>query len=217
MHEIPPAGLRDFTLPPTFTSSALNTPDSDGVEAHNLLVTASFGYLIPQSVLSHFPPLNTLNVHPSLLPKYRGAAPIQWAIMHGDKDTGVTIQSLGKKFDEGRILAQETAVSVPDQRECYMSDRCFLLDQTLGDVDYLTAEAQLAEVGAQLLVDTLKDLPKRQQESTPQDSSKATFARKLSSEDAKVNWEGSTALQIVRKRRAIGHQVSRFVIRGRSY
>lgn len=111
MHEIPPAGLRDFTLPSTFTFPTSNTPNSDGAEAHNLLITASFGYLIPQSILSRFPPLNTLNVHPSLLPKYRGAAPIQWAIMRGDKDTGVTIQTLGKKFDEGRILAQKTAVS----------------------------------------------------------------------------------------------------------
>lgn len=57
-------------------------------------------------------------------------------------------------------------------------------------------------------MDTLKDLPKRQEESTPQDSSKATFARKLSSEDAKVNWEDSTALQILRKHRGIGHQVN---------
>ena len=77
----------------------------------------------------------------------------------------------------------------------------------LGDVDYLTAESQLSDVGAHLLVDTLRDLPKRQEESKAQDPSKATFARKLTSEDAKVSWEDMTACQIARKHRGISHQV----------
>lgn len=71
----------------------------------------------------------------------------------------------------------------------------------------MNAEEQLATVGAQLLVDTLKDLPNRQQNSKAQDSNKATFARKLTSEDAKVSWEDMTADQISRKYRGISHQV----------
>lgn len=79
--------------------------------ASNLLITASFGYLIPSSILSHFGDLNTMNVHPSLLPKHRGAAPIQWTLMNGDSKTGVTVQTLSKdKFDEGKILAQSKQV-----------------------------------------------------------------------------------------------------------
>lgn len=108
--QVPNTGLRDFELPAAFKTGCL--PNSE--IASNLLITASFGYLVPQSMLAHFLPLNTLNVHPSLLPKYRGAAPIQWSIMNGDSDTGVTIQSLGKRFDEGRLLAQREVVSLAD-------------------------------------------------------------------------------------------------------
>lgn len=75
----------------------------------NLLLTASFGHLIPTSLLAaHFEPLNALNVHPSLLPRWRGAAPIQWSILNGDEEGGVTVQELSRgRFDRGRILAQE--------------------------------------------------------------------------------------------------------------
>lgn len=111
VYEIPPTGLGDFSLPPAFTTSTPEAQHDTSQAAHNLLITASFGYLVPQSILARFPPLNTLNVHPSLLPKYRGAAPIQWTIMRGEKETGVTVQSLGKRFDEGRILAQQNVVS----------------------------------------------------------------------------------------------------------
>lgn len=111
VHEVPATGLRDFDLPPSFLEGQ-SSEGTDSGTASNLLITASFGYLIPQSMLAHFLPLNTLNVHPSLLPKYRGAAPIQWSIMNGNNDTGVTLQSLGKKFDEGRILAQREFVSL---------------------------------------------------------------------------------------------------------
>jgi len=86
----------------------------------SLLLTASFGHLVPNPLLSLFQPLNTLNLHPSLLPKYRGAAPIQWGIINGDADEnwnsnngmGITVQELSRgKFDRGRILGQEKIVS----------------------------------------------------------------------------------------------------------
>lgn len=77
----------------------------------HLLLTASFGHLIPTSLLSLFSPLNALNVHPSLLPRYRGAAPIQWAIANGDLRTGVSVQELSRgKFDQGRLLGQRHVV-----------------------------------------------------------------------------------------------------------
>lgn len=78
----------------------------------NILLTASFGHLIPTSLLSLFPLLNTLNVHPSLLPLYRGAAPIQWALANGEGMTGVSVQELSRgKFDQGRLLGQREVVS----------------------------------------------------------------------------------------------------------
>lgn len=90
-------------LPPGFSSPSPS----------NLLLTASFGHLIPSSLLSRFLPLNTINVHPSLLPKYRGAAPIQWALINGDAETGVSIQELSRgTFDKGRILGQSHFVSI---------------------------------------------------------------------------------------------------------
>jgi methionyl-tRNA formyltransferase len=79
--------------------------------SRHLLVTAAFGQLVPTRVLDHFLPMNSINIHPSLLPKYRGAAPIQWAIMNGEAKTGVTIQTLSRgKFDHGDILSQESSV-----------------------------------------------------------------------------------------------------------
>lgn len=77
----------------------------------NLLLTASFGHLIPSTVLDLFDPLNSLNVHPSLLPRYRGAAPIQWTIINGDEETGVSVQELSRgAFDKGRLLGQRRIV-----------------------------------------------------------------------------------------------------------
>lgn len=69
--------------------------------------------MIPSSLLSQFLPLNTLNVHPSLLPRYRGASPIQYTIINGDREMGVSVQELSKgKFDRGRLLGQKRMVSV---------------------------------------------------------------------------------------------------------
>lgn len=77
-----------------------------------LFLTASFGCMIPSRILELYEAGHTLNVHPSLLPQYRGAAPIQWAIANGETESGVTVQELSMgKFDRGRILAQHPLVS----------------------------------------------------------------------------------------------------------
>jgi methionyl-tRNA formyltransferase len=78
---------------------------------YDLAVVVSFGYFIPPHIISQFK-YGAINVHPSLLPKYRGASPIQHAIMYGDEETGVSIQELDdKKFDAGKILASATVVN----------------------------------------------------------------------------------------------------------
>ena len=77
-----------------------------------MLVAASYGHIIPNSHIDRFAPLHALNIHPSLLPRYAGAAPIQWAIAQREPTTGVTVQELSRGiFDHGRILAQAEMVS----------------------------------------------------------------------------------------------------------
>ena len=89
-----------------------------------MLVTASYGYLLPSSLIDLVPPLHALNVHPSLLPAYRGAAPIQWAIANGETQSGVTVQELSRdKFDRGRILDQQFFVSTSFFRKSDMFPR----------------------------------------------------------------------------------------------
>jgi methionyl-tRNA formyltransferase len=105
-------GISAYTLPTRF---------SDPTESnHNVLVTASFGHIIPNSFLGHFEVNKRLNVHPSLLPRYRGAAPIQWTIANGDTTTGVSVQRLiekGRGIDGGDIVGiVDGIVSLPDQR-----------------------------------------------------------------------------------------------------
>ena len=88
----------------------------DQLSSSNLLVTASFGHIIPNTFLSKFDPLHRLNVHPSLLPRYRGAAPIQWTIINGDTNTGVTVQTLvekGRGIDGGDVLGRTSGVVSP--------------------------------------------------------------------------------------------------------
>ena len=76
-----------------------------------MLVVASYGAKIPDEIIDLFPPRHAINIHPSLLPEYRGPAPIQWAIANGETETGITILELSKdKFDRGDILMQEKHV-----------------------------------------------------------------------------------------------------------
>ena len=126
-----------------------------------MLLTASFGHLIPAEVLERYPPLHTLNLHPSLLPRYRGAAPIQWALINGDRESGVTVQSLSRgKFDRGDILAQKEVVRFRSfgfrLRLCRAErpDRNQVLEK---EDKYVQVENVMANLGTALLVDVLRD------------------------------------------------------------
>ncbi|GAA5965918.1 hypothetical protein JCM21900_006042 [Sporobolomyces salmonicolor] len=187
---LPPTLLKDWEPPsPFLTPSSISSPSPQ-----NLLLTASFGHLLPTALLSLFLPLNTLNVHPSLLPRYRGAAPIQWGIMEGDADKveeeamGVTVQELSRgRFDRGRILGQ-TRVSVPPH------------------ADFPTLEPILAKAGGDLLVSILRDLPSRQATAFPQDPTLATLAPKLTKASARIDWAAKPAIEVLRVQRGVGHQ-----------
>ncbi|GAA5980230.1 hypothetical protein JCM5350_000880 [Sporobolomyces pararoseus] len=190
---LPPTLLKDWQPPPEFLPSSPSLPPLPS----SLLLTASFGHLLPTSLLSRFQPLNCLNLHPSILPNYRGAAPIQWSIINGDADEnwknkgrgmGVTVQELSReKFDRGRILGNEKII-VPENS------------------DFLTLEPILAKKGGQLLIRILKDLQTYQENSKPQDPLLATSAPKLKKETSKIDWNRSTGIEITRLQRGVGHQ-----------
>lgn len=144
----------------------------EGVEqiramAPKAMVVVGYGQIIPQSILD-IPPQGIINVHGSLLPKYRGAAPIQWAIARGEKRTGVTTMRIDAGLDTGDMLLKwETAIGE---------------EETAVELG-----ARLAVAGAELLVRTLAELQQIVPE--PQDSSQATYAPILKREDGHLDWE----------------------------
>ncbi|MGN3973801.1 methionyl-tRNA formyltransferase [Tsuneonella sp. SYSU-LHT278] len=141
--------------------------------APDLAVVAAYGLILPRAVLD-IPKQGCLNVHASLLPKWRGAAPIQRAIMAGDAVTGVTIMRMEAGLDTGPMLA---------------TARTPIEDKTAGE---LTEE--LAEIGAQLMVGTLIDLAALHP--VPQDDAEASYARKIDKAEAKIDWtQGAEAIE----------------------
>lgn len=136
------------------------------------IVVVAFGQLIPPSILD-MPTYGCINVHPSLLPRYRGASPIQQAIIDGCRKTGVTTMLLDQGWDTGDILLQEEVDITPEDTA-------------------ETLEKRLAKVGARLLVNTLDRLAKGTLESRSQDDSQATYAYKLTKEAGQISWDATT-------------------------
>lgn len=134
----------------------------------DLIVTAAFGQLLPQEVLD-MPPLGCINVHASLLPKYRGGAPIHQAIIDGEKETGVTIMYMVKALDAGDILTQ---VKIPIEEE---DDVASMFDK-------------LSVAGAHLLKETLPLLLEGKLESIPQDQDKVSYSPNIRREDEEIDW-----------------------------
>jgi methionyl-tRNA formyltransferase len=133
-----------------------------------LQVVVAFGQILPRSVIDNAP-LGTVNVHGSLLPSLRGAAPIQWAIATGENETGVTTMLIDEGLDTGPILLQRSTPILPEE--------------TAGDL-----EPRLARLGAELLVETVRRLGERSLRPTPQDHTRATLAPLLKKEDGRVDW-----------------------------
>ncbi len=134
----------------------------------DLIVVTAFGRILPKVVLD-LPPHGCINVHASLLPKYRGAGPIQWAIIRGEQETGITTMLMDEGMDTGAILLQETVSITPDD--------------TAG-----TLSSKLADVGGRLLIETLARLLNGTITPRPQDSSRATMAPLLKKEDGLLDW-----------------------------
>ena len=137
------------------------------------MVVVAYGLILPQAVLDA-PRLGCLNVHASLLPRWRGAAPIQRAIEAGDAQTGTTIMQMDAGLDTGNMLATAS---------------CDITAQTTA----ASLHDQLAEVGAPLLVEVLSDLPAYQANAQEQDDDGANYASKITKEEAQLNWDRSAA------------------------
>src|SRR5438094_4233645 len=143
--------------------------------APDLIAVTAFGRILPPVVLD-LPPKGCVNVHGSLLPKYRGAAPIQWAIINGETETGITTMLMDPGMDTGPVLLQEPVPILPME--------------TAGEL-----AARLAPIGGRLLVKTIGGLKDGTLTPHPQDHSRATLASLLKKEDGMLRWdEEATAL-----------------------
>jgi len=148
----------------------------------DVIVVTAFGRILPKIILD-LPPRGCINVHASLLPRYRGAAPIQWAIINGESETGVTTMLMDEGMDTGAILLQDPVVIDPEE--------------TAGELS-----VRLARIGGRFLIETLRRWTS--QEITPivQDGSKATMAPLLKKEDGNLPWDRN-AIEIANRIRGL--------------
>ncbi|MCX7778787.1 MAG: methionyl-tRNA formyltransferase [Patescibacteria group bacterium] len=138
----------------------------------DLIVLAAYGQIIPKEILE-IPKYGCLNIHPSLLPKYRGASPIQTTILNGDQESGVTIILMDEKMDHGPIIAK-TRYQISNNK-----------------ITTPELTKTLAELGGNLLIETLPQWIKGEINPLPQDHSQATYTRVIKKEDGKIDWRKS--------------------------
>jgi methionyl-tRNA formyltransferase len=134
----------------------------------DLFIVIAYGQILREEILD-IPKIFSINVHASLLPKYRGAAPINWAIINGDKITGVSVMRMVKEMDAGPVILQEST-------DIASMDTAIDLDEKLSDL------------GAQLLLQSLKLIKNGDQKLTPQDEARVSFAPKLKKDDGLIDW-----------------------------
>ena len=134
-----------------------------------LIVVAAYGRILPDEIL-HLPPKGCINVHSSLLPRYRGAAPIHWAIVNGDEETGVTIMDMATELDAGDIISQVKTPIDSEETVEMLHDR-------------------LAQLGGALLVQTVADIAAGTAVRTKQEASQATYAPMLSRALSPIDWK----------------------------
>ena len=189
-----PAGRGRAPAPSPVKTAALNVPviqpanfkeggaiDQLASLQPDVIVVAAYGLILPQAVLD-VPKYGCVNIHPSLLPRYRGAAPVASAILAGDEVTGVTFMRLDAGMDTGPILAQERVAISPQ-------DTTGLLT------------ARLSELAARLLPDVLERWVRGEIKPQPQNEAEATYSRRISKEDGKIDWH-LPAVEMWRRMRA---------------
>ena len=137
----------------------------------DLIIVAAYGQIIPKNILE-IPKLGCLNLHPSLLPKYRGPSPIQTAIFNGEQETGITIMKMDEKIDHGPIIAQKKII---------LSDR----------ENYQTLEKKLSQLAANFLIEILPQYLQNKIKPQKQEHGQATYTKILSRDDGKIDWNKS--------------------------
>lgn len=173
-HKLQPTPVKEYALSQGLTvyqpQSARDGEAMGIVESlePELIVVAAYGKVLPEELLN-YPKYGSINVHSSLLPAYRGAAPINWAILDGLEETGVTIMYMAKELDAGDIILQKTTA--------------------IGDMeDALSLTARLAELGAEALSEAVVKLQNGSAVRTPQDHEKHTYASMLSRDMSPIDW-----------------------------
>lgn len=147
----------------------------------DLIIVAAFGKILPEKILN-IPKFKSINIHASLLPKLRGASPIQNALIEGLAETGITIMLMDKGMDTGEILSQKSL-------------------QIKKDDDYITLASKLAVLGSNLLLETIPDWINKKIKPTKQEDSLATMCQLIEKSDGKINWD-ETAIEIQNKFKA---------------
>ncbi len=137
----------------------------------DVAVVAAYGKIIPPEIFN-LPAYQTLNLHPSILPLYRGPSPIQYALLNGDKETGITIQKIDQETDHGDIIASEKVM--------------------IGGENFEELHDELANLGSNLLIKILPGYIKGEITPKVQDHSKATFTKIIKKEDGKINWNDNS-------------------------
>jgi methionyl-tRNA formyltransferase len=159
----------------------------------DLIVVVAYGQILPKSVLE-IPGIGCMNVHTSLLPRWRGAAPIQYAILHGDRETGVTTMYMDEHMDTGDIILQRSEPIRLDDTSAALHDR-------------------LARLGAELLIETVTQIKENRAPRAKQDETLATYAKKIAKEDGRIDWT-RPAVEIERQVRAFNPWPSAYTYLG---
>lgn len=165
-------------------------------DSYQLFIVASYGKIIPKSVLE-IPEFGTLNVHPSLLPKFRGPSPIQSFILSGEEKTGVTIMLMDEQVDHGAILSQkELEVRNPKHE---IRNKSEIQNSEITNLNTKQLEEKLAELGGEMLVDVIPKWINGEIKAEEQDHAKATFTKKNTKEDGLVDLKKDSPEIIYRK------------------
>ncbi|HTY13259.1 MAG TPA: methionyl-tRNA formyltransferase [Candidatus Omnitrophota bacterium] len=147
-----------------------------------LIVVVAYGKILPKELLS-IPKRGAINVHASLLPKYRGAAPVQWALLNGDNETGVTVMQISETLDTGDIILQDTVTIDPQDNSATLLDKLFAR-------------------GAQTLLLVVDQIKKGTAKASPQNETEATYAPSITKESGEIDWKRS-AMEINNRVRAM--------------
>jgi len=161
----------------------------------DLVVVVAYGKILPEKLLN-IENLIFLNVHASLLPRWRGAAPIQRAIMMGDKETGISIMKIVPKLDAGPILIQ-SKLSINNK------------------INYEEMSEKMSDLGAKLIIDALELIKNNKANFTPQDETEVTYAKKIGKIESKINWNESAEKILAKIRAFYPNPGTWFVLNGK--